>query len=82
MENKLFLELEFATDVGISLVGASTWQSRVVMAGRGMSACQESKSKDSYQNSTLVSPQKIQELLFLQLFCVIFRLAPKEAWLR
>lgn len=61
MENKLFLELEFATGVGISLAGASTWQSRVVMAGRGegwwgMSACQESKSKDSHQNFTLVSP--------------------------
>lgn len=48
MENKLFLELEFATDIGISLAGASSWQSRVVMAGRGegwwgMSACQDSK---------------------------------------
>lgn len=35
MENKLFLELEFATDIGISLAGARSWQSRVVMAGRG-----------------------------------------------
>lgn len=61
MENKLFLELEFATDIGISLAGASSWQSRVVMAGRaeswwGMSARQESKSKDSHQDFTLVSP--------------------------
>lgn len=59
MENKLFLELEFATDIGISLAGASSWQSRVVMAGRGegwggISAFQE--SKDSHQDFTLVSP--------------------------
>lgn len=72
MENKLFLELEFATGVGISLVGASTWQSRVVMAGRGMSACQESESKDSYQNSTLVSPPEKYESSYFYSFSVLF----------
>lgn len=37
MENKLLLEVQLATGIDISLVGARAWQSRLVAAGRGES---------------------------------------------
>jgi len=60
VENKLLLEVQLATGIEISLVGARAWLSRVVVAAAmgemRPGGCHQSVSKDSHQTFTFVLP--------------------------